>query len=331
MTMQLKEIYRPIEKELVDVEKVLKDCLRNSRHKSIFEMSNYLISGEGKKLRPALVLLSAKATHNSPNTREQLTKVASAMELIHIASLMHDDVIDHSQLRHNRPTVNCKWGEDVAITLGDYLYSTAFELISSCNNLDVLQCISSATKAMCEGELLQVCERDNLNLLKERYILIVKKKTAAIFAASCQSGVLLSNPQGHLESILKEYGLNFGIAFQIIDDYLDLVGEEKKLGKDPGQDLGVGEMTLPLLNLLDSVDKSEKEKIKILLNSKGSKESLGRIKSRLIDSEAPSKTKAAALSYISLAKEKIDILSDSPYKDSLLSLADFIGKRGFNA
>ncbi|MFH1784769.1 MAG: polyprenyl synthetase family protein [bacterium] len=329
--MQLKQIYKPIEKELSDVERLLQDRLKNIDHKPIEEISTYVLNVGGKRLRPALVLLSAKASQAQTSiTHQSMISVAAAIELIHAASLVHDDVLDHSNIRHNKPTINYKNGEDVAIALGDYLYATAFDLISTCGNMDILQCISSATKAMCEGELIQVCERNNLNLLKERYLLIIKKKTASLFAASCESGTLISTSHKSLHNALQEYGLNFGLAFQIIDDYLDFVGEEQDLGKLPGQDIQVGELTLPALNLLESVPAEERNKIKTLLASKKSKTSLERIRSKMFDSDASGKTKETASFYINTAKKKISVLNPSPYKESLLSLGDFIIERGFN-
>lgn len=328
--LQLKEICRPVEKELIDVEGVLRNSLKNTKYKSILEISDYLLDAGGKKIRPALVLLSAKATRQSLGNNRQLTKIAAALELIHRASLIHDDVVDHSKLRHNKLTINSKWGQDVSIALGDYLYSVAFELISDCGNADIIRCISSATKAMCEGELLQVCERDNLNLLKERYILIVKKKTAALFAASCQAGAILTNPKKHLQIALKNFGSNIGIAFQITDDYLDLVGEEKSLGKLPAQDIASGEATLPLLNLWESISKKERREIEILLANKQTEDALKIIRRRLFDSGAADKTKETALAFINLAKEELSILSSSSYKESLLNLADCIIERGFD-
>ena len=328
--LRLKEVCLPVEKELAEVERVLRKSLKDTKYKSILEINNYLLGAGGKKLRPALVLLSAKAASQSSAMNRQATKIAAALELIHRASLIHDDVVDHSNLRHNRPTINSKWGQDVSIALGDYLYSVAFELIADCGNPDIIRCVSSATKAMCEGELLQVCERDNLDLLKERYLLIVKKKTAALFAASCQSGALISNPRKSLQVALKEYGSNIGIAFQIIDDYLDVVGEEKNLGKSPGLDIATGEITLPILNLWESVSQEERQELESLLENRQGKESLERIKMRMFDSGAADKTKEAALSFINLAKEKLSVLSSSSCKESLLGLADFVKERGFN-
>lgn len=323
--MQLKEIYRPIKKELFEAGETLRNSLINSRYKSILDKSGYLLDGKGKKLRTVLVLLSARATSPSLTRKHQLIKIAAGMELIHMASLLHDDVIDHSELRHNKPTINCKWGEEVAIALGDYLYSVAFELISCCSNSDIIRCISSATKLMCEGELIQVCERDNLDLLKERYIAIVKKKTAALFAASCEAGAMLVNKNRVVQSTLKEYGLNFGIAFQIIDDCLDLIGEEGRLGKIPGADFKMGELTLPLLNL--AAQSKDRKRIISLLSQQNSFEAFRDLREKFLSSQAFTRTKEDISYYLKKAKKRLNTLSDSPFKQSLACLADFIIQR----
>jgi len=231
----LNKIYLPIRKEMKKVDSLIESSFEKTGDKTIVNVISFLLESPGKRLRPALAILSAKATlpHKIPRIEKKLIKIASAIELIHMASLLHDDVIDHSLTRHNKVTVNSKWGKDVAITMGDYLYSVAFRLIAECDNLDVMHCLSSATKTMCEGELIQVCERNNLDLLKERYILIVKKKTASLFAASCQTGALVSNGRRDYLKALTAYGVNFGITFQIVDDYLDLTGDEKKIGRKP--------------------------------------------------------------------------------------------------
>lgn len=329
--MKLRDIYQPIQKELKEIEDILAVSLKASKNKSVLKMCDFLLESPGKRIRPALLILSSKASLSVERSTisDQLPKIAAAMELIHMASLVHDDVIDHASLRHNKSTVNSKWGDDVSIALGDYLFAAAFEMISTCGNRDILQCISSAMKTMCEGELLQVSERDNIDLLKDRYILIIKKKTAMFFAASCHAGALVSNSHKTFQLALKGYGLNFGIAFQIVDDYLDIIGEEKNLGKTPGQDIGVGEMTLPILNLLESVSKGEREQLKRLLTLKNDKDALRRIKSRIFNRDIEGETRQTALFYTNLAKDKIDRLSHSPYKEGLLNLADFIMERGF--
>ena len=328
--MRLKEIYQPIRQELTQVDEVIKTSLSEARNSSILKVNRFLLESGGKRMRPALVILSAKASNGKADSpvNKQLINIAASIELIHMASLIHDDVIDHSQRRHNNPTVNSRWGMDVSITLGDYLYSLAFELISNCGNTDILSCISSATKSMCEGELSQVVERDNLSLLKDRYLMIIKKKTASLFAASCEVGAISANSSRSLQSALRHYGLNFGIAFQIVDDYLDLTGGENNLGKAPGQDISVGEVTLPLLNLLKSSDKNQRSRLKEMLKSKDTN-SLERIRKELVDSDAYLYTRKISSSYISLAKDKLKALKDSKYRRCLFGLGDLILKRGF--
>lgn len=328
--MHIQEIYKSIHREMNAVEETLSSCLAESKHNSILKINRFLLESGGKRIRPALVILSAKASAKHPSfiNRRQLAKIASAIELIHMASLIHDDVVDHARLRHSKPTINSKWGEDVSIALGDYLYSLAFKLISDCRNPDILSCISSAAKAMCEGELLQIVERSNISLLKEHYMLVIKKKTAALFAASCQAGALLSSSPQFFQSALKGYGLNFGVAFQIIDDYLDLVAKQARLGKEPGQDISVGEITLPLMNLLDTLSQDEKRRL-IRLLALRPKDCLKKIKTKLLDSGALFRTKEITLSYLNTAKKKLKALPDSHYRQSLSDLADFISRRGF--
>lgn len=321
--MELKEIYQPIRRELTVVEQILEKNLKGTTHKSILEIGDYLLGAKSKRLRPALVILSAKASRQSTSFVERsVISVAAAMELIHAASLIHDDVIDHASLRHNKPTINSKYGQDVSIALGDYLYSIGFELISSCRNTDILSCVSQATKAMCEGELIQVCERDNLDLLRKRYYLIVKKKTASLFVASCQAGAMLANQNDAVHRALRGYGLNFGIAFQIIDDCLDLIGEEDKLGKSPGADFRMGELTLPVLNLLSQ--SKDKNRLIHLLRQTERPEVFKEIKHRFINSAALLKTREDTSIYIQKAKKHLCRLEDSCFKQGLSALADFI-------
>jgi len=328
--MDLKNIYQPIKKDLKIVDDLLREAFKRTKNRSILKLTDYLLGSPGKRIRPALVVLSAKAVscHKSRDIEAAIIKIAAAVELIHLASLTHDDVVDHASLRHNKQSVNRKWGDDVSIALGDYLYSEGFELISSCGNADILSCISQATKAMCEGELIQICQRDNFSLSKRRYFIIVKKKTASLFAASCQAGAKTANSSAFLEGALKNYGLNFGIAFQIIDDYLDLVSEKERLGKAPGQDIAVGEMTLPLLNLLESTKVNKRPTLLRLIKSKD-KRSLKEIKKRLLHFDAVCGMKKSTLFYVNAAKATLNILPDSVYRDALIRLADFLLRKGF--
>lgn len=322
--MQLKEIYHSIEREMTDVERVLRVSLMDSKSRSILKIGAYLLDVQGKRLRPALVILSAKASlkQKLKAAYRQLIRIASAVELIHMASLIHDDVIDHASLRHNKPTINSKYGQDASIALGDYFYSAGFELISSCRNPDILSCIASATKVMCEGELIQVCQRDNLDLLKKRYIIIAKKKTASLFVASCQTGAMIVSSNPRIQNTLEGYGLNFGIAFQIVDDYLDLIGKAEDLGKSPGADFKMGELTLPVLNLLTQT--KDRNRVISLIKQQDSPEAFKELKQRFINSHAVLKTKEDVCSYVQEAKKGLSRLKDSCFKESLFNLADYL-------
>lgn len=327
--MQLEEIYRPITKELNNVEETLRYSLGSSKYSSILKISSYLLEAKGKRLRPALVILSTKASRRENaaggNVNSHLTKIAAAIELVHMASLIHDDVIDRARIRHNKLTINYKWGNEVSIALGDYLYAIAFELVSACGNSDILACISSATKSMCEGELIQVCERDNLDLLRQRYLVMVKKKTAALFSASCHAGAILVSHNRNIQEALKGYGLNFGIAFQIVDDCLDLISKKKELGKTPGADFKMGELTLPVLHLLSEAN--NKESILSLLNQQNREEAFRALKKRFIHSDALLRTKKDICHYIQKAKKSLNRINDSSFKRSLFGLADFVAER----
>lgn len=319
--MSLEQIYQPIRSELESVEKILRSQLRSSKCQAVLELSNCSLVSGGKRLRPALLLLSAKTSQKSLAKESKIVNIAAAVELIHMASLIHDDLIDHSTLRRNLPTINYARGSDVAIAFGDYLYSTAFGLIATCGNADVLQCISSATRAMCEGELLQVCERDNVDLLRESYLIIAKKKTAALFASSCQVGGVAVNSSAPLRKALNDYGFNFGIAFQIVDDYLDLIGNRDNLGKLPGSDFKMGEVTLPVLNLIAQ----SRDKSRILTLIKGQdKEAFNEIRQRFINSQALQKTKEDILFYIHKAINSLGVVDDSCFKDGLCNLAAYL-------
>lgn len=324
--MQLDEIYRPIQQELRDVEEVLKANLANAKSKAIAEIGSYLLDTKGKRLRPALLILSAKATQQQPAmTQRSVISLGAAVELLHKASLIHDDVIDHAHKRYYKPTINLRYDQDVSIVLGDYLYSVGFELIASCRNSDVVSCISQATKAMCEGELAQVCERDNFELARERYLIIIKNKTAGLFAASCQVGAIASNSNPLFQNAMKEYGLNFGMAFQIVDDCLDLLSKEQEIGKDVGSDFKMAELTLPMLNLL-SVGSIEKEELLDLLKSRD-EAAFSKIKERFMNSRAVHKTKEDTRFYIRKAQAELDGLENSEFKRSLIGLGDFLEKR----
>jgi octaprenyl-diphosphate synthase len=328
--VDLGDIYEPIAGDLKTVEDLLRSCLSHSKNPSISAMNHLLLESAGKRIRPALVILSQKATSvdgKQTNGHRRLIEIATAMELIHMASLIHDDVLDQATMRHTRPSINARYGDDISIALGDYIYSKALQLIAQCRNIDVFSCISEAIGVMCEGELTHVCQRGNLDLSKSRYIAIARKKTASLFAACCHAGAILGNHSQTVQTALKEFGLNFGVAFQIIDDCKDVLGEESELGKHPGQDIIAGDITLPLLILSEVVGQAERAEIRSMLRAGNDKDNLERLRTMLVDSNALPKTCDIITSYLSTAKEHLNSLTGSVYKESLGSLVDYTTQR----
>ncbi|NIA16727.1 MAG: hypothetical protein GWO86_00085 [Planctomycetes bacterium] len=325
--MNLDQIYQPIADDLKKVERFLEVSVKESKNQSIRGMSNSLLESGGKRLRPALVILSEKAASaggKSSCDQDELIRLAAAMELIHMASLIHDDVLDGATLRRSKPSINAEQGDDISIVFGDYIYSKAFELIGKCRNPDVFECICQAIHVMCEGELIQICQRGNLDLSKDNYIAIVRKKTASLLAACCHCGTILGNHSQTIQTTLKEFGLNFGIAFQIIDDCRDMVSGRRTLGKHPGQDVTAGDMTLPLLNLIEVIGPTKRCEVKKILESAVDRHSLEKITKMLVETNALDSTQKTALYYVGLARNELNELKDSDYKRSLGYLTDYI-------
>ncbi|MBI5400139.1 polyprenyl synthetase family protein [Candidatus Saganbacteria bacterium] len=254
--MELKKIYRPIARELRQVEKKLQRLFDNVDDDFIASLGNYVVRKPGKRLRPALALLSAKFGRGEP--AKKIVDLAVAIELIHIATLVHDDVIDNAKLRRGQPTVNVKFGRDAAILLGDYLYTLAFNRVTAINSSEITTSLLQTARTICQGEIRQLWNsaRSAADVKFPEYIKIAADKTAALFAACCETGGIIGRVKKDKLQALKKYGYNLGISFQIVDDCLDLVGTEAALGKTVSLDAGNGRMTLPLIYLRKTRDKS---------------------------------------------------------------------------
>src|SRR3989339_121739 len=319
--MKFSEIYRPINKGLSKVEEILLRAPRNESFSGVAELGNFILKNKGKRLRPATALLfsGASSVGRPFKAGRTLLNTAAAIELIHAASLVHDDVIDDSSLRHNKLTVNSKWGNELAIVLGDYLYCAAFDIIADGGlNERVMRRIIHATRLMCEGEVLQIHERENSTLLKERYISIIEKKTASLFELSCRCGVMLSKGSKAREEAAAAFGLNFGIAFQMTDDYLDIASGQSSLGKTPGLDFKKGELTLPFLNL--AAQSEQRNKIRKLIKSSESRSAFLELRRLFLNSPANDMTRNEILGYIRKARKSLDAFEGSPFKKSLYDI-----------
>lgn len=326
--MKIEKIYQPIAGHLKKMENLISSSLRQSENRTLIEISEYVLAGGGKRIRPAMVILCDRAVSVSKNRKaetEEAIGIAAAVELIHQASLIHDDVVDGGLIRHNKPSLNVRW-PNISIVYADYVYSKAFELISQTQRPEIFSCISRAVRQMSEGELSGFFQRGNLDLSQESYITIIKNKTASLFAGCCEVAGLLDNHSPDIRTALREFGLNFGIAFQIADDGRDITAREKQLGKSPGRDIVTGQMTLPLSNLLKTTGGPERKRLIGILKSGGNCGNLKELKQMYVNSTAQQVTRDTLFSYVCRAKQSLEELDDSEYKQSLMALADYIAK-----
>jgi octaprenyl-diphosphate synthase len=256
------DIFSPIRQDLAEVERILAETLENSRP-CVTRLLAHLEHYRGKRLRPALLLLAAGACGQICPAHHVLGAV---VEMIHTATLVHDDVLDEASVRRHVATVNAGWGNQTSILLGDYLFTHAFHLASS---VDAMACriIGQATNLVCEGELRQGTQRGNWTLSEEEYLDIIEGKTAELTSCCCRLGALYSNALGGVVESLSRYGRCLGIAFQITDDLLDLVGEERITGKSLGTDLELQKLTLPIIRLLHQARPETASRLLRILNS----------------------------------------------------------------
>lgn len=222
-------------------------------------IGHHLIDAGGKRLRPLMVLLTCKALGYS---EQQHLSLAAIIEFIHTATLLHDDVVDTSNLRRGRPTANAEWGNAPSVLVGDFLYSRAFQIMVSIGNMDIMAILSNTTNVIAEGEVQQLINAKNPDLSEAAYLDVINKKTAVLFAAACETGAVLSGASAQQRTALKEYGLQIGIAFQLVDDALDYQGDAQTLGKNIGADLSEGKPTLPLIYAMDKGSEEQRTLIR---------------------------------------------------------------------
>ncbi len=252
----LEDLYQNIFPFLLQTESVLQEVA--TRGKGLIpEIVNYVVQSGGKRLRPALVVLSAQV--GGVRSDDPIT-VGAVSELIHLATLIHDDIVDRAVLRHQKPTAAVQFGDEVAILLGDFLYVEAFSLLSSLNDPHLVDLFARSTRATCQGEINQLRRRFQLDLSLSEYLSIIDHKTATLMGAAMRSGARLARLSTDQSTALGHYGWNLGMAFQIIDDTLDLVGEEGVTGKTLRTDLANGKLTLPLIWLREKLGDADREK-----------------------------------------------------------------------
>ena len=319
---KLAVLYAPIAAELVEAEKVFIAELA-SRHPFVQHLVDHCADFRGKRLRPALVLLTARACGEITPDHSVL---AAVVEMIHTATLVHDDILDESMIRRHAATVNAEWGNETAVLMGDYLFTHAFHLAASLETTLACRWIGHATNQVCEGEMQQVNNRGNFDLDEEAYFSIIRGKTAELTAVSCRLGAHYAGASEAVVAAMEDYGRDLGVAFQIADDVLDLWGEERATGKSLGTDLEKQKLTLPLIRLLETSTPAAAESIRRLLAEAKPEDRL-KIRDLLDQSEALQYAWSQAERFASKASAALDILPESPCKAVLRTLTHYVVRR----
>ncbi len=291
----------------------------------INQMGHYIVGNGGKRLRPMLLLLAAKALGGATDKHLIL---AAVIEFIHTATLLHDDVVDDSDLRRGKESANAVWGNAASVLVGDYLYSSAFEMMVRTGNMRVMEILSKTTTAIAEGEVLQLLNCNNPDTTEEKYLQVIARKTAILFSAATRLSAVICAAPAETEEGLAQYGQHLGIAFQLIDDALDYKASKEMLGKNLGDDLAEGKPTLPLIYAIQNGTPKEAEII-IDAIKHGNRDAFNEVYAVVQRTQAIAYTECRADEEAETAIKALKVLPDSEYKDALILLARFSVQRNY--
>jgi octaprenyl-diphosphate synthase len=318
------EIYKLIEPGMAQVETELARQ-SNPGIQLIDNIGRYICNSGGKRVRPAILLLGAKmCAYEGPVG----PRLGAVIELIHSATLVHDDIIDNANVRRGRASVNAQWGNEITVLMGDWLYMTSFSMALGERHLKVLDVLIEATRKMVEGELIQLNLNGNLDITEEQHLDISTRKTAFLFSACSQLGAILGSADAEKEEQLRLYGLNVGLAFQLVDDVLDLTSNESTLGKPVGSDLKEGKLTLPLIYLMRDGNSHHRELVRDVLREKNPDSSRREAIMKLVrDLGTADRVLEKAHKYAENAKSCLKDFPACQARDALLSIPDYIVER----
>ena len=258
---KLKKFQAPVLEELGALERSIEESLECDIPLAS-DVCSYLKEGRGKRIRPTVLFLAARSLGGS---KDDLVTSGMAIELIHTATLIHDDILDGHDFRRNRPTVYARWGTKTATIIGDFLYTKAFSSLADARLFEVMDILAKVTNTICVGEILQLEQRNNLDLNEQNYIDIISKKTASLFSASCECGAVLAGEKNGNREIYSDFGMNIGLAFQITDDIFDYIADEEAIGKPVGSDFSDGRFTLPFIKAFVNAPNAAQKKIEELV------------------------------------------------------------------
>ncbi len=321
------ELKNSVDEKLILVEEKIKSKL-SSKVSLVDEMTNYHLRTGGKRLRALLTLGSAKICGYSKGSRD--VNLAACVELIHAATLMHDDVIDNSEIRRGKKTLNSIWGNQSSILVGDYLLSRCFEMMVEDGNLEILKLLSTTSAEISQGEVLQLQHKGEIDMLEETYLKIISAKTASLFAAATKVGSILANKENKIKEALEFYGKNLGLTFQIADDSLDYNSELKFFGKKIGNDFYEGKVTLPIILLYQKANVKERSELKkIFEKNQRNEDELKKVLLMIKNYNIISDCYSRAEYFINLASNSLIIFDESKEKEILKNLTSFSLERSY--
>ncbi|WP_342270256.1 polyprenyl synthetase family protein [Rickettsia endosymbiont of Orchestes rusci] len=324
----IEKIHHDLKDEVVKLNNLIINCLK-SDEELIERVGKYLLEAGGKRIRPILTILTSKIFGYQGDSH---IKLASAVEFIHTATLLHDDVVDDSTMRRFKPTANVIWGSKTSILVGDFLFSQSFKLMVASGSIQAMEVLSQASAIISEGEVAQLVKLNQRRIItREEYHEIVRSKTAELFGASCSVGAIIAGQSEHISTIMQNFGKLLGNIFQIIDDLLDYLGNSKQVGKNIGDDFLEGKVTLPLIFLYEKLDNEGRLKLENMIKAdKRTNDEFKEIQDLIIKNDI----KQQILDYLNILEEEANkllaqITQQNIYKDSLSSLIKFISSRSY--
>lgn len=322
--MDLTAIRLPVADDIKAVDALIVQRLK-SDVVLINQIGHYIVNSGGKRLRPLSVLLAARACgYNGSHHRD----LAAVVEFIHTATLLHDDVVDGSELRRNRETANVVWGNEASVLVGDFLYSRAFEMMVDVGSMRVMDVLSHATNRIAEGEVLQLLYTKDPDTDEARYMEVINRKTATLFEAGTRLGAILAECPDYIEEAIAAYGQNLGIAFQLIDDALDYAADQESMGKRLGDDLEEGKPTLPVIRAMSVGTPAQRQMLREAIEH-GGRERIQEVAAAIASTDSITYTAGLARGYAQRAKDALSALDPSDATAALAALADFAVSRSY--
>ena len=323
-TQPLSQIFEPIRAELEEVDREFSRQVQ-SQVELIPKIGRYIQTSGGKRVRPAVLLMAARLSHY---TGDRGVLFAAVVEFIHTATLVHDDIIDGSDLRRGRMAVHSRWGNDITVLLGDYLYIKSMALALTHDTLEIVRVLCDVTLRMIEGELYQLTKNGDADITEDEHFDIIRRKTAYLFGGCAQIGGMLGVTTPAEQEALREYGFNLGVAFQLVDDLLDFTGDAAALGKPIGADLREGKMTLPLIHLREQGDTEGTAIVREIIDSRTATEPQWSHLLRILqDHRSIDYASRRAVEYAERAKKHLQVFPPSSEREALLALPDYVLSR----